>query len=60
MRQVCYLIAFMVMKVFGLMGLRPEALKTPPGRRMQRTPVRGDIHLGHFHSYHELELGNLA
>lgn len=59
-RQVWDLIAFTVMKVFGLMAGRPEALKTPPGRKIQRTPVRGDIHLSHLHSNCELRLGSLA
>lgn len=59
-RQVWDLIAFTVMKVFGLMAGRPEVLKTPLGRKIQRTPVRGDIHLSHLHSYCELRLGSLA
>lgn len=59
-KQVWDLIAFMEIKVFGLLAWRPQALETPPGRRIQRTPFRGDIHLSHSHSYCELELGSLT
>lgn len=59
-RQLWDLIAFMVMGVFGLKALRPQALRSLLDRKIQRRSVGGYICLGHFHCHCGLKLGSLA